>query len=78
MVSSGRGGGDMPRLLMEAADATRPVYDNEAGFSLEEAAQYMAGELNTAYLQLAGVRESARNQSALSVSARRYRKIQAY
>lgn len=66
--------GDMPRMLLEAVDAMKPVYRTEQGFGMEEAAQYMAGEMNSAYLALPGVKAAAKEQRKLGMTAEEYRK----
>lgn len=66
--------GDMPRLLAEAVDAMKPVYQTAQGFGEEEAAQYMAGELNSAYLSLPGVKAAAKEQAKLGITAAEYRR----
>ncbi len=66
--------GDMPRLLAEAVDAMKPVYQTAQGFGEEEAAQYMAGELNGAYLGLPGVKAAAKEQAKLGMTAAEYRR----
>lgn len=69
---AGASEGDMARLLMEAADAAKPVYNTGLGMNAEEAAQYFAGEMNKAYLKLPGVRESARDIKAFDGSVQAY------
>ena len=66
--------GDMPRLLAEAVDAMKPVYQTAQGFGEEETAQYMAGELNSAYLSLPGVKAAAKEQTKLGLTAAEYRR----
>ena len=66
--------GDMPRLLAEAVDAMKPVYQTAQGFGEEETAQYMAGELNSAHLSLPGVKAAAKEQTKLGLTAAEYRR----
>lgn len=68
--------GDMARLLLEAADAAKPVYNTGLGMNAEEAAQYFAGEMNKAYLNLPGVLESARDIKMFGGSVEAYRDAQ--
>lgn len=63
--------GDMPRILMEAKDAIKPVYNT--GMNTEEMASWMAGKLNDAYLNLPAVKAAARNQKGFTGSVKEMR-----
>lgn len=64
---------DMPRLLVEAVDALKPIYQNEYGFNVEEGAQYLAMQMNDAYLKLPGVKAAAKEQKRLGLADEQYR-----
>ena len=68
---------DMPRLMVEAVDALKPVYQNEYGFNVEEGAQYLAMQMNDAYLKLPGVKAAAKEQKRLGLADEQYRQAMA-
>lgn len=67
--------GDMPRLLMEAADAMKPVLQNQYGLDSEEAAQYAVMQMIDQYTKLPGVQTAAKNQKRMGLTASQYREL---
>lgn len=67
--------GDMPRLLMEAADAVKPIIENQYGLDSEEAAQYAVMQMVDQYTKLPGVQTAAKNQKRMGLTASQYREL---
>lgn len=67
--------GDMPRLLMEAADAVKPIIENQYGLDSEEAAQYAVMQMVDQYMKLPGVQKTARDQKRMGLTADQYREL---
>ena len=67
--------GDMPRLLMEAVDATKPVFENQYSMDSEEMSQYAVMQMMDQYMQLPGVKTAAKNQQRMGLTATQYREI---
>ena len=67
--------GDMPRLLMEAADAVKPIIENQYGMDSEEAAQYAVMQMVDQYMKLPGVQKTARDQKRMGLTADQYREL---
>lgn len=67
--------GDMPRLLMEAADAVKPIIENQYGLDSEEAAQYAVMQMVDQYTKLPGVQTAAKNQKRMGLTADQYREL---
>lgn len=67
--------GDMPRLLMEAVDATKPVFENQYSMNSEEMTQYAVMQMMDQYMQLPGVKTAAKNQQRMGLTASQYREI---
>lgn len=67
--------GDMPRLLMEAVDATKPVFENQYSMDSEEMTQYAVMQMMDQYMQLPGVKTAAKNQQRMGLTASQYREI---
>ena len=67
--------GDMPRLLMEAADAVKPIIENQYGLDSEEAAQYAVMQMVDQYMKLPGVQTAAKNQKRMGLTASQYREL---
>lgn len=67
--------GDMPRLLMEAVDATKPVFENQYSMNSEEMTQYAVMQMMDQYMQLPGVKTAAKNQQRMGLTATQYREI---
>lgn len=67
--------GDMPRLLMEAVDATKPVFENQYSMDSEEMTQYAVMQMMDQYMQLPGVKTAAKNQQRMGLTATQYREI---
>ena len=67
--------GDMPRLLMEAADAVKPIIENQYGLDSEEAAQYAVMQMVDQYTKLPGVQKTARDQKRMGLTADQYREL---
>ena len=67
--------GDMPRLLMEAADAVKPIIENQYGLDSEEAAQYAVMQMIDQYTKLPGVQTAAKNQKRMGLTASQYREL---
>lgn len=67
--------GDMPRLLMEAVDATKPVFENKYSMDSEEMTQYAVMQMMDQYMQLPGVKTAAKNQQRMGLTASQYREI---
>lgn len=67
--------GDMPRLLMEAVDATKPVFENQYSMNSEEMTQYAVMQMMDQYMQLPGVKTAAKNQQRMGITATQYREI---
>lgn len=67
--------GDMPRLLMEAVDATKPVFENQYSMNSEEMTQYAVMQMMDQYMQLPGVKTAAKNQQRMRLTATQYREI---
>lgn len=67
--------GDMPRLLLEAADAVKPIIENQYGLDSEEAAQYAVMQMVDQYTKLPGVQTAAKNQKRMGLTASQYREL---
>lgn len=67
--------GDMPRVLMEAADAVKPIIENQYGLDSEEAAQYAVMQMVNQYMMLPGVQTAAKNQKRMGLTASQYREL---
>ena len=67
--------GDMPRMLMEAADAVKPIIENQYGLDSEEAAQYAVMQMVDQYTKLPGVQTAAKNQKRMGLTADQYREL---
>ena len=67
--------GDMPRLLIEAADAVKPIIENQYGLDSEEAAQYAVMQMVDQYMKLPGVQTAAKNQKRMGLTASQYREL---
>lgn len=52
---------DMPALLLQAADAIKPVYDSGMGMNVEESATWLAGKMDEAYFGLPAVKAAAQS-----------------
>jgi len=62
--------GDMPGLLMQAVDATKPVYHTNKGMNVEEAATWLAGKLKEGYFDLKSVKDMAKDRRTFGDSIR--------
>ena len=62
--------GDMPRLLMEAVDAAKPVFHTGMGMNAEESANWLAGKLMQEYFALPAVRAGADSAKRFGDSVR--------
>jgi len=69
------GEAEMAAMLLDAVDAMAPVYQNGSGLNAMESAQWLAGEMNRAYLALAGVQAAAKEQQELGIKLNQYRKM---
>lgn len=69
------GESEMAALLLDAVDAIAPVYVNDSGLNSMEAAQWLTGEMNKAYLSLSGVQAAAKESNQLAISLKQYRKL---
>ena len=59
---------DMPALLLQAADAIKPVYDSGMGMNVEESANWLAGKMDEAYFALPAVKAAAQSAKTFGES----------
>lgn len=66
--------GDMPGLLMQAVDASKPVYHTGMGMNLEESANWLAGQMTQKYFALPAVKAAAKSAQTFGDSVRELKK----
>ena len=62
--------GDMAALLIDAVDATKPVYHTGMGMNMEESANWLAGKLAEQYFALPAVKAAAADAKTFGDSVR--------